>query len=230
MTPQEISFTNAFNANRPTLALFSKCVSKDELDIIRDAFFLGMATHLCPQEYGSLRESMITDPTSFTSIANSLNTPKGLETMVTAARVSEGWEGLLAALLTVATDMNSDLDAIWSTLETGRLEWLRALNSAHPLKVILKDALKKDNNSTEKDEMDSKMIYIYTLSLSLPALKDTTSEAWRKLVQMEDKTNPLKNYNGDLWDCRKEEWKPLDLGVQEAAERGGSSFADAWEA
>ncbi|KAL7526994.1 hypothetical protein ACHAXR_002466, partial [Thalassiosira sp. AJA248-18] len=207
----------------------SKCTSKDELHIVRDSFFLGMASKLCPQEYDAIRESMITDPASFTSIASSLNTPKGLEAMVTAARASEEWERLLGALHEVATEVNSDLDAIWMTLENARLEWLGALNSAHPLKVILKDALKKDESRTEKDEVDAKMVYMYALSLSIPALEGA-SETWRKLVKIEEKMNPLKNYNVDLWDCRKEEWRPLDLGVQAAAERGGSSFVDAWEA
>ena len=229
MTPEEISFTTAFNINRPTLALFSKCSSKDELHIVRDAFFLGMASLLCPEEYGSIRESMIIDPTSSNTIANSLNTPKGLEVAVTAARAANEWEGLLAALHEVATGVNSDVDEIWSTLERGRLEWLSAINYAHPLKVTLKDALKNDEKRTEKDVVDAKMMYMYALSLSIPALQEI-SEAWRKIVNMDDKMNPLKNYNVDLWDCRKDEWEPLDLGVQEAAERGGSSFRDAWEA
>ena len=34
--PQEIQFTNAFNANKPTLALFSTCNNKDELHVIRE--------------------------------------------------------------------------------------------------------------------------------------------------------------------------------------------------
>jgi hypothetical protein len=229
MTPEEIRFTNAFNINRSALALFSKCISRDELFIVRDAFFLGMASLLCPQEYGSLRESMIIDPTSFSSIANSLNTPKGLEVMVTVARASDGWESLLASLHDIASAVNSDLDAIWSTLEKGRLEWLSAISSAHPLKMILKGALNSDENRTENDDVDAKMIYMYALSLSIPALKDI-SAAWRKIVNMEDSLNPLKNYNADLWDCKSDEWRPLDLGVQEAAERGGSSFRDAWEA
>jgi hypothetical protein len=93
----------------------------------------------------------------------------------------------------------------------------------------LKDALKNDEKRTEKDVVDAKMMYMYALSLSIPALQEI-SEAWRKIVNMDDKMNPLKNYNVDLWDCRKDEWEPLDLGVQEAAERGGSSFRDAWEA
>ncbi|KAL3807275.1 hypothetical protein ACHAXA_004091 [Cyclostephanos tholiformis] len=229
MTPEEILFTNAFNTNRSALALFSKCTSLDELHIVRDAFYLGMASLLCPQEYGSLRESMIIDPTSFTSIANSLNKPNGLEVMITAARASDEWESLLASLHEIATGVNSDLDYIWSTLERGRLEWLSAINAAHPLKVILKDALNNVEKRTENDEVDAKMIYMYALSVSIPALTDI-SAAWRKIVNMDDSLNPLKNYNADLWDCRHDDWRPLDLGVQEAAERGGSSFRDAWEA
>ncbi|KAL7530487.1 hypothetical protein ACHAWF_003393 [Thalassiosira exigua] len=229
MTPQEINFTNAFNANRPTLALFAKCATKDELHIVRDAFFIGMTSQLCLGEYASLRVSMITEPASFTSIADSLNTPKGLESMVTAARASTQWESLLGALHRVATDVNSDLDGVWLTLENGRLEWLGALNSAHPLKVILKNALSNDEKRTERDEMDAKMVYMYALSLSIPALNEA-SIAWRKVVNMKDANNPLDGYNSDLWDCRKDEWRPLDLGVQEAAERGGSTFKDAWDA
>ena len=229
MSPEEIHFTNAFNANRPTLALFAKCSSRDELHIVRDAFFLGMSSLLCPLEYESLRESMITDPMSFTSIVNSLNTPKSLEVMITVARASDDWETLLAALLDVATEVNSDLDEIWSTLENGRMEWLGAISSAHPLKMILKDALNADDNRTEKDEIDAKMIYMYALSLSIPAIQDA-SEAWRKVVNMTDKLNPLENYNLALWDCTRNEWRELDVGIQDAAERGGSSFSDAWDA
>ena len=62
MTPEEVAFTNAFNANRPTLALFAKCATKDELHIIRDTFFLGMASQICPREYETLRTSIIIDP------------------------------------------------------------------------------------------------------------------------------------------------------------------------
>lgn len=149
--------------------------------------------------------------------------------MITAARASEYWQTLMDALHAAAAAVGSDLDSIWITLENGRLEWLGALNSAHPLKVVLKDALKKDDNKTEKDEVDAKMVWMYALSLSIPRLKDA-SEAWSKVVNMEDEMNPLKSYNVDLWDCRKDEWRPLDLGVQEAAERGGSSVNDAWNA
>jgi hypothetical protein len=166
---------------------------------------------------------------AFNSIANSINTPNALESMVTAARASEFWQVLIDALHTVANAVGSDLDSIFDTLETGRLEWLGACNSSHSLKVILKDALQKDDKRTEKDEVDAKMVWMYALSLSIPILSEA-SEAWSKVVNMEDRMNPLKNYNVDLWDCRKDEWRPLDIGVQEAAERGGSTVDAAWDA
>ena len=141
---------------------------------------------------------------------------------MTAARASPNWLDLLTALHDKSADVGSDLNNIWQTLETGRLEWLGAVAAAHPLKAILKEARSKDKNRTEKDVVDMKMVYIYALSLSIESLANE-AEAWRKVVRMENKTNPLQNYNGDLWDPRKDEWRPLDLGVQEAAERGGSS-------
>ena len=149
--------------------------------------------------------------------------------MITAARASEYWQTLIDAVHTVANTVGSNLDNIWMTLEIGRLEWLGALNSAHPLKVILKDALKKDDKREDKDDVDAKMIWMYALSLSLPKLSEE-SEAWANIVNIQDKMNPLKGYKVELWDCRKDEWRPLDLGVQDAAERGGSSVNDAWDA
>ena len=188
-----------------------------------------MASQLCPNEYESMRESLITDESAFDAIASSINTNKGLETTVTAARASPHWLDLVTAVHAVSNAVGSDLDGIWETLEKGRLEWLGAVAAAHPLKVILKEALDKDKNKTERDEVDMKMVYIYALSLSIESLANE-SEAWRKVVQMTNKSNPLQGYNGDLWDPRKLEWTPLDLGVQEAAERGGSSFQAAWDA
>ena len=110
MTPEEITFIDAFNLNRPTLALFSKCSTKDELYIVRDAFFLGMASQLCHNKYESVRMALITDPTAFDAIAKSLNGPKGLETMVTEARASCGWKDLMDALHSAASAVGSDLD------------------------------------------------------------------------------------------------------------------------
>ncbi len=149
--------------------------------------------------------------------------------MITAARASDEWGGLLAALYAVTVRVNSDLDGIWSRLENGRLEWLHAINGAHPLKVVLKDVLRKDEERTEKDEMDAKMVYIYALSVCIPSLEEKSNN-WRKSVNMNDKMNPLADFDVNLWDCRKAEWTSLQLGVQDAAERGGSSVNDAWDA
>ena len=228
-TPQQVNFTNAFNVNRTTLALFASCSTKDELHIIRDAFFLGMASRLCPEEYEALRTTIMTDQSAFGSIASSIKTPKALESMVTAARAADGWQSLMDSLHAIANAVGSDLDGIWMGLETGRLEWLGAASAAHPLKLILKKAIKDDDKSTERDVVDAKMIWMYALSLSIPSLSDV-SEAWKQKVDMEDKMNPLKGFDRNRWDCRLDEWRPLDLGVQEAAERGGSSFLAAWDA
>ena len=230
MTDQQVAhFTAAFNRNRPTLALFSNCSTVDELHIVRDAFFLGMASQLCPEEYENMRESLITDESAFDAIASSINTDKGLETTVTAARASPHWLDLVTSVHNASNVVGSDLDSIWNTLEKGRLEWLGAVTAAHPLKVILKDALDKDDNKTERDVVDMKMVYIYALSLSIESLANE-SEDWSRVVQMKNKANPLQDYKVDLWDPRKAEWRPLDIGVQEAAERGGSSFQVAWDA
>ena len=56
--------------------------------------------------------------------------------------------------------VGSDLDGIWNTLENGRMDWLGAVTAAHPLKVILKEALNKDKNKTERDEVDIKMVEV----------------------------------------------------------------------
>ena len=229
MTPQEIAFTNAFNANRQCLALFAKCSTLDELHVIRDAFYLGMASICCKKEYEVVREEVITDEASASTIIASMNGPKALESMITSARSSAGWGPLLGALHELSSAVGSDLDQIWEGLESGRLEWIGALSAAHKLKLILKAALNKDDRHSQDDDTDAKMVWMYALSLSIPALAHAR-EAWARTVQLQEPTNPLKHYNSELWDCRKAEWRPLDLGVQDAAERGGSSVNEAWDA
>lgn len=232
MTPQEISFTNAFNANRQCLALFAKCSTLDELHVIRDAFYLGMASICCKKEYEVIREEVITDEASASTIIASMNGPKALESMITSARSSAGWGPLLGALHELSSAVGSDLDQIWEGLESGRLEWIGALSAAHKLKLILKAALNEEQACFpvhQDDDTDAKMVWMYALSLSIPALAHAR-EAWARTVRLQEPTNPLKHYNSELWDCRKAEWRPLDLGVQDAAERGGSSVNEAWDA
>lgn len=226
LTQDEIAFTNAFNAQRMTLAGFARCASKEELHIVRDGFYLSLASDLQLEEYEPVREAIVTN----TSVAETARSEKSFQTTVEAARKSEKWNDLIHAVKAMATSVGSDLENIWMTLENGRLEWLAAASAAHNIKVMLKSALENQCGGapSEGDVSDAKMIWMYALSLSIPCL-EKEREAWVKLVKMSDKTRPLVGYKADLWDARKQEWAPLDLGVQAAAERGGSSIDEAWK-
>ena len=48
--------------------------------------------------------------------------------------------------------------------------------------------------------------------------------------EIEVVTEPLKGYKHELWDPRRKEWAPLDLAVQAAAERAGTTLDAAWKA
>mmetsp|Transcript_27105 Transcript_27105/g.49318 ORF Transcript_27105/g.49318 Transcript_27105/m.49318 type:complete len:233 (-) Transcript_27105:106-804(-) len=225
LTPDEIAFTNAFNAQRITLAGFANCSSKEELHIVRDGFYLGLASDLRLEEYEPIREAVVTD----SSVAEAVRSENSFRRTVEAARKSKQWNHLIKVVKAMAASVGSDLDEIWMTLEKGRLEWLAAASAAHGIKVMLKTALANQcgGGAMEGDVSDAMMIWMYALSLSIPSL-EKEGEAWRKLVQMSDKSRPLVGYKAELWDCRKNEWAPLDRGVQAAAERGGSSIDEAW--
>ncbi|CAN0009672.1 unnamed protein product [Heterosigma akashiwo] len=237
LTPEEIEFTNAFNAQRMVLAGFAKCSSKEELHIVRDGFFIGLASDLRLDEYEAVREAIVTN----NAVAEAAGTENAFRQTVHAARranngLEDGrnknaWDNLVMAVKARATSVGSDLENLWMTLENGRLEWLAAASSAHQIKTFLKDGLKNQDGGgappTEGDISDAKMIWMYALSLSIPSL-ERESEAWREAVEMQEKTRPLVGYKPELWDCRKSEWAPIDRGVQAAAERGGSSIDEAW--
>lgn len=226
LTKDEILFTNAFNNQRMTLAGFAKCNSEEELHIVRDGFFLGLASDLRIFEYNyDVRETIVTDA----DVAGACKTENAFRKTVEAARKSKEWSNMLKSLKATALSVGSDLDEIWMTLEKGRLEWLGAASSAHKIKELLKNALNNQcgGGAMDGDVSDAKMIWMYSLSLSIPDL-DKEAEAWRRAVDMKDKNRPLVGYKPELWDCRKEEWAPLDVGVQKVAERGGSSIEEAW--
>mmetsp|Transcript_8207 Transcript_8207/g.22280 ORF Transcript_8207/g.22280 Transcript_8207/m.22280 type:complete len:248 (-) Transcript_8207:231-974(-) len=225
LSPEAIQFTNAFNAQRMTLAGFARCANQQELDVVRDGFYLGLARDLCPIEYDPVREQIVTDA----DVASSTKTKNAFETMIQSARKSPGWEAMVRAVLTKAAFVGSDLENIWQTLEQGRLRWLKAASLAHGIKMVLKEALEKDGKHTEGDVSDAMMVWIYAVALNMPGLEDAV-KAWQGIVKMDRPDNPLSGYKPELWDPRKPEWRPLDIGVQEAAERGGSNLKDAWEA
>ena len=219
-----IEFTNSFNRNRPTLAGFAACSDRAELLVVRDAFYLGLASDLCPGEYEPARMAIVLDA----AVASATGTDDHLRVMIESARESPGWDGMVRAVTDRAESVGSDLGGIWATLERGRLEWLSAVSTAHPIKVVLKEALDGESGATDGDVSDAKMVWIYAICLSVPSLA-VAVEKWRRVVKMGERNNPLKGYNAALWDCRKDEWSPLDLGAQAAAEGGGSSLEEAWK-
>jgi len=247
-TSDEIFFTNVFNAHRSVLTGFSHCSNRTDLHLIRDAFFLGMASDLCPNEYEPVRNRIVLDPrvaavasSSSTSSSSTDDTETDTTTnsspndaltrTVESARKSPAWDHLITTVKAKAYEVGSDLDEIWMTLENGRMEWLNAASSAHGIKVTLRSALDSQCGGmpTDGDTSDAMMIWMYALSLNIPSL-EKERVAWQRVVKMDDPTRPLVGYNAELWDARKEEWRPLDLGVQAAAERGGSSLQEAWKA
>eukprot|EP00566_Odontella_aurita_P016635 CAMPEP_0113543626 /NCGR_PEP_ID=MMETSP0015_2-20120614/10260_1 /TAXON_ID=2838 /ORGANISM="Odontella" /LENGTH=254 /DNA_ID=CAMNT_0000443801 /DNA_START=132 /DNA_END=899 /DNA_ORIENTATION=- /assembly_acc=CAM_ASM_000160 len=225
LTPDQIFFTNAFNAHRHALVDYSRCKNLDELRVVRDGFLLALASDLCPTEYDPVRFAIVSDP----SVAGAVASSDSFRRTVVAARTSASWGMMTDAVKFKAKAAGSDLDDILRTLEDGRMEWLGAASAAHRIKVTLRVALAKDDKSTEGDESDAKMVWIYALCASIPSLRKKAAE-WGRVVEMKDPTRPLEGYKADLWDCRREEWRPLDLGAQEAAERGGSTLDEAWKA
>lgn len=226
LTPDQIEFTNAFNNQRVTLAGFSKCANKEELHKVRDGLYVGLASDLRLPEYDSVAADVIMD----TRVADAAGMNAGFGQVIESARESSGWKDLVAAVEKKAEAVGSDLQSIWMSLENGRLEWLDAVSGAHSIKLLLKEALEKDGATDSiGDVSDAKMIWIYSLCLNIPKLKPFV-EAWSKVVELEDMTRPLVGYKAELWDARKDEWRGLDIGAQVAAERGGSSIDEAWNA
>ena len=249
LTPDEVFFTNVFNAHRAALAGFAHCRSRGELRTVRDGWLLALASDLCPDEYAPVRNRIVLDPAVAAGGAAGGAGGKAdgaeetadptaeqddggaLARTVTSARKSPAWDNLTRAVRAKAYEVGSDLDEIWQTLEDGRMQWLTAASAAHSLKATLQAGLGNQCGGapTEGDVSDAMMLWMYALSLNLPGLQ-AEREAWQEVVKMEDATRPLVGYKAELWDARRAEWAPLDLGVQAAAEAGGSNIKEAWKA
>ena len=218
----EVQFTNAFNSHRTVLAGFAKASSRSELHQVRDGFFLGMASELCKEEYEPVKVAVIQSAAA----AAAAGTASSFETVVEEARRSEGWMMMVESVRNKAAFVGTDLEAIWMGLETGRLEWLAAASASHGIKTTLRAAVEKGGGG-EGEESDAKMVWMYSLALSIPAMQ-LEAASWATAVGMSDKTAPLEGYDRDKWDSRRAAWRPLDVGVQEAAERGGEAIEEAW--
>jgi hypothetical protein len=224
MTPDQIAFTNAFNNQRGLLAGFAKCWNRDELQLVRDGLYIGLASELLPVEYALVQETIVTNP----SVATTRDSPAGFMTMIHVARTCPEWQALVDRLLELADRVDCDLPGIWKTLEDGRMEWLTAINGAQTLKSLLLEMLKRDSaTNSVGDVSDAKMIWMYSLACNIPAL-EAERQKWAAAVQMTDPLRPLLKYQAQLWDARHEHWRALDVGVQAAAERGGSTVEATW--
>lgn len=161
MTPDEIAFTNAFNRQRPILTGFAHCSDLNELHVVRDAFFFGLARDLCPEQYSTIASHVVMDE----QVAATAHTSQGFQQLLVSARSQKAeWTALVDAVHEKATAVGSDIDGIWKTLEQGRMEWLRAVNAAHPIKQLLKEALHKDGAaSSPGDVSDVMMVDLCTL-------------------------------------------------------------------
>ncbi len=292
-------FIQAFNKQRTTLAGFARCSNKEELEVVRDGFYLGLAKDLCPDAYKAvlvliLHKKFETGDKNKASqdvdkekTKNELIVEEGdqgvlsmsFEEMVLAARACDEpsfsagdesqeskrdttkeesietknapttyWKDLVQTVLSIGEAVGSDLESIWKTLEDGRLNWLGAASAAHPIKVLLKKALVDDNAlDSAGDVNDAMMVWIYSICLALSggatdSGEETTTatgtartqmgiavDKWVTAVNMTDKHNPLKGYQAELWDPRRDEWRALDLGAQHAAESGGANLLEAWK-
>jgi hypothetical protein len=249
LTKEEIAFTNAFDTQRATLAGFAHCASEQELHLVRDGVYLGLGSHLCPIEYEPVKWNIVMDTkvadtasaaSSSTTTATTATSEGVFAHTIASAREADGWNELVDAVKTKATAVGSDIDKIWMTLERGRMEWLTAVSAAHGIKRTLQSALANgaasnttstSTSTSEEEELktDAKMLWMYSLCLNIPELKHVV-ETWSNVVQLKEKNKPLVGYKAHLWDPRKEEWRPLDFGAQQAAERGGSSIDQAWNA
>mmetsp|Transcript_88109 Transcript_88109/g.179803 ORF Transcript_88109/g.179803 Transcript_88109/m.179803 type:complete len:307 (-) Transcript_88109:82-1002(-) len=286
----EEAFVRAFDRQRTTLAGFSRCSGLEELRIVRDGFYLGLAKDLCPDRYKEvlvmvLRKKFAGEKTrdEASESDRSKKTDEGcldtgiveggdkgmlsmsFEEMVLAARVcdddddenrsSRSWKNLVDSVLETAGAVGSDLESIWKTLEDGRVEWLRAVSAAHPIKTVLKKALEKDNaTDSEGDVSDAMMVWIYAICLALAegrhhhndgdksggegrresvhraATMGLAVDRWVDACNMADRQKPLEGYRAELWDPRRDEWRALETGAREASERGGADLSEAWEA
>ena len=220
-----IIFTNAFNKNRAVLAGFAKCESAADLHVVRDGWYLGLAKSLELLEYTPVKINIIEDM----KVAMAAGTSGGFQQTIESARASLGWHAMVEAVFVKANAVDSDLTGIWEGLETGRLEWIAATKATHMLKMNLRLALEKDD-AMDGDVHDAKMVWMYAMAAVLPGTQmQQIAKLWSTACQISSFYEPLVGYKPELWDPRRKEWAALDLMIQEASLRAGTTLDEAWE-
>ena len=222
-------FTDAFNKNRSVLAGFAKCENEEDLHVVRDGWYLGLAKNLSLPEYASVKKAVVEDM----RVAMAAGTVGGFAQTINSARDSIGWHQMVAAVKAKALVVDSDLIGIWDGLESGRLEWITATKATHMLKMNLRIALDKDD-AMEGDVHDAKRIWIYALATTLPGDKIAqVVQLWSKTCKITSIYEPLVGYKPELWNPNLSKqhaktWQALELLVLDAAMRGGTDLEAAW--
>ena len=144
-----------------------------------------------------------------------------------AARGSDGWAALVSAVDAQAVHVGSDLAGIWGGLVRGRLEWIMARSATHMLKLNLKKAL-VDGGGAEGDDMDAKMVWVYSLGSVLNKCKEH-AVVWARKATVTQPQQPLFGFNPEKWDARLKEWQLLDEAVGQAAEAAGTTLEAEWD-
>ncbi len=215
-------FSAAFFSARPILAAFASCHTLEELRVVRDMWYIALGSELDPVSYNGVKQSIV----GSSSVAELAKSPAKYQAIVQAARSGFGLNGMIDSVCKIASTNGTNLQEMWEGLERGRMTWLMASSRAHNMKVLLRDAVIKDGD-TDGDRSDAMMIWIYALALNLPNLKEF-AEKWASAVEMEDPTQPLLGHVTQKWDPRRPEWRALDVGAQDAAEKAGSTLLTEW--
>eukprot|EP00729_Bicosta_minor_P003993 gene3993-26883_t len=219
----EKEYVDAFNGCKGVLGAFASCENASDLGLVKDGFMLCMGGALCLDLYAPVKAAIVADE----KVADAAGKLNAFQVQVLAARGADGWPALVAAVEAKAVAVGSDLAGIWGGLVRGRLEWIMARNATHMLKIHLKRAL-IDGSGAEGDEMDAKMIWVYSLGLVLNSCKEH-AVVWADKACITVPEQPLKGFDPAKWDVRLPEWQTLDAGVGEAAERAGTTLEKEWD-
>ena len=168
---------------------------------------LTLGAALFPDMFASVKLAIIADE----KVADAAGKGNAFQVQVVAARGADGWPALVAAVEAQAVHVGSDLAGIWGGLVRGRLEWIVARNATHMLKISLKKAL-IDGGGAEGDEMDAKMVWVYSLGVVLGTCKEH-AVVWARKAGIALPAQPLKGFDQTKWDVRLHEWQTLDEAV-----------------
>ena len=118
--------------------------------------------------------------------------------MVESARKSPRWNIMVRAIIYREESVGYNPGGSLATLKHRRLKCLSEVSKSYPIKVVTKEALDGNLGSTDGKISNSKMVWIYTLYLSVPSLVGVV-KGCRRVLEMEGGGNTLKGCGVALW-------------------------------